>query len=166
MNVTPSSASARLRLLTRIGVWGSAVGGLVLPWTIMLVVDHVVHHLPLDRAWQSFRLHLFAPGYNLFLVGILTAVPFTVLALVILFHLGMAPTQTPLIGRRRAMGLTYAASGMLAVTGWTHVDVLIHPDAQGALAYFLLPIVLLLLLPVGYGIGRLAARVLLPHRTT
>jgi hypothetical protein len=132
----------------------------------MLAVDHVVHHIPLHRASQSFRLHLFAPGYNLFLVGILTAVPFAVLALVILFHLGMAPAQVPLIGRRRAMGLTCAAFGMLAVAGWTHVDVLIHPDAQGALAYFFLPIVLLFLLPVGYGIGRLAARVLLPHRTT
>jgi hypothetical protein len=64
------------------------------------------------------------------------------------------------------MGLTCAAFGMLAVAGWTHVDVLIHPDAQGALAYFFLPIVLLFLLPVGYGICRLAARVLLPHRTT
>lgn len=166
MTVTLSTASARLRLLTRVGVWVSTVGGLVLPWTIMLAVDHVVHHLPLHRAWQSFRLHLFAPGYNLFLVGILTAVPFIVLAFVILLHLGTTPLQALPIARRRAMGLTCTAFGMLAVTVWTHVDVLIHPDAQGALAYFFLPIVLLLLLPVGYGVGRLAARVLLPHRST
>ena len=166
MTVTPSTTSARLRLMTRVGVWVSAIGGVILPWTIMLAIDHFVHHLPLQRAWQSFRLHLFAPGYNLFLVGILTAVPFTILALVILLHLGMAPLQAPLIGRRRALGLICAAFGMLAVTGWTHVDILIHPDAQGALAYFFLPIVLLLLLPVGYVVGRLAARVLLPYRAS
>ncbi|MDP9132143.1 MAG: hypothetical protein M3M98_03290, partial [Nitrospirota bacterium] len=104
-------------------------------------------------------LHLFAPGYNLFLVGILTGVPFIVLALVILLHLGTASVHTPLIAHRRMLGLVCASFTMLAVAGWTHVDVLIHPDAQGALAYFFLPIVLLLLLPVGYAVGRLAAKV-------
>lgn len=165
MTMPPCTTTSRLRLLTRVGVWGSAVGGLVLPWAIMLAVDHFVRHLPLDQAWQSFRLHLFAPGYNLFLVGILTAVPFIVSALVILLHLGTAPVQAPLIARRRTLGLACASFGMLAVAGWTHVDVLIHPDAQGALAYFFLPIVLLLLLPVGYAVGRLAARVLVPPPT-
>lgn len=166
MTVTPPTTSARLRLITRVGVWGSAVGGLLLPWTTMLAVDRFVHHLPLGRAWQSFHLHLFAPGYNLFLVGILTSVPFTVLALVILLHLGMAPAHTPLIGRRRAIGLASAALAMVAVASWTHMDVLLHPDAQGALAYFLMPILLLLLLPVGYGVGRLAALALLPRRAS
>ena len=166
MTVTSSTTISRLRLLVRVGVWASAVGGLLLPWTIMLAVDHLIHHVPMDRAWQSFRLHLFAPGYNLFLVGILTAVPFTILSLVILLHLGTAPAQDTLIGRRRALGLTCAAFAMLAVTGWTHVDVLIHPDAQGALAYFFLPILLLLLLPIGYLVGRLTAQVLLPRRAS
>lgn len=164
MIVSSPTTISRLRYLTRLAVWGSAVGGLILPWSVMLAVDHFLHRLPLDRAWQSLRLHLFAPGYNLFLVGILTAVPFIVLALVILLHLGTTPLQTPLVARRRTLGLACASFGMLAVASWTHADVLIHPDAQGALAYFFLPIVLLLLLPVGYAVGRLAARVLLPHR--
>lgn len=164
MSVSSPTTLSRLRYLTRVAVWLSALGGLLLPWSVMLAVDHFVHHLPLDRAWQSFRLHLFAPGYNLFLVGILTAVPFIVLAFVILLHLGGTSIQVPLFARRRTLGLACAGFGMLAVASWTHVDVLIHPDAQGALAYFFLPIVLLLLLPVGYAVGRLAARVLLPHR--
>ncbi len=166
MTVSSPTSTSRLKLLTRAGVWASAVGGLILPWMIMLAVDYFVHHLPLNRAWQSFRLHLFAPGYNLFLVGVLTAFPFIVLALVILLHLGTAPLQPPLIGRRRTLGLACASFGMLAVASWTHGDVLIHPDAQGALAYFFLPIVLLLMLPVGYAVGRLAAKVLLPHRAS
>src|SRR5919112_1731091 len=159
MSVFSPSTIPRLRYLSRAVVWLSAVGGLLLPWSLMLAVDHFVHHLPLDRAWQSFRLHLFAPGYNLFLVGVLTAFPFIVLTLVILLHLGTTPVQAPLIARRRALGLACAGSGMLAVAIWTHVDVLLHPDAQGALAYFFLPIILLLLLPGGYAVGRLAARV-------
>jgi hypothetical protein len=165
MSVFSPSTIPRLRYLARAAVWLSAVGGLLLPWSLMLAVDHFVHHLPLDRAWQSFRLHLFAPGYNLFLVGVLTAFPFIVLTLVILLHLGTTPVQAPLIARRRACGLACAGSGILAVARWTHVDILLHPDAQGALAYFFLPIILLLLLPGGYAVGRLAARVFFPQRT-
>ena len=165
MPVATSSTPLRLKLLTRAGVWISAIGGLILPWAIMIAVDHFVHHLPLQRAWQSFRLHLFAPGYNLFLVGILTAVPFAILALAILLHVGMAPLQKPMIARRRAFALACAATGMVMLTAWTHVDILIHPDAQGAVAYFLLPILLLLLLLVGYLVGRLVAPLLLSHRS-
>ena len=162
MSVFSPSTIPRLRYLARAAVWLSALGGLLLPWSMMLAVDSFVHHLPLDRAWHSFRLHLFAPGYNLFLVGVLTAIPFIVLAFVILLHFGTTPVQDPLIARRRALGLACAGSSMLAVATWTHADVLLHPDAQGALAYFFLPIILLLLLPGGYAVGRLAARLLLP----
>ncbi len=151
---------SRFRLLVRSGAWASAVGGFVLPWTMMVAVDYFFRQVPLSRAWQSFRLHLFAPGYNLFLVGILTGVPFIVLALVILLHLGTASVHTPVIAHRRTLGLVCASFTMLVVASWTHVDVLIHPDAQGALAYFFLPIVLLLMLSVGYAVGRLAAKVL------
>lgn len=155
--------SSRLRILISIGFWASSVGGLLLPWSIMLAVDIFFRHLPIARAWRSFSLHLFAPGYNFFLIGALTAVPFVILAVVILLHLGTALLQNQLIARRRAFGLGCAGLGMLITAGWTHVDVLLHPDAQGALAYFFLPILLLLILPVGYGLGRVLARVLMPR---
>jgi hypothetical protein len=164
VTVTTSVTFSRLRVLTRAGVWTSAIGGLILPWGIMLAVDHFIHHLPFQRAWQSFRLHLFAPGYNLFMVGILTAVPFTILAVTILLHIGLSLQQKPIMVQRRAFALTCASTGMMGLTAWTHVDVLIHPDAQGALAYFLLPILLLLMLVVGYVVGRLLAPLLFPHR--
>ena len=165
MAVTTSVTLSRLKVLTRAGVWISAIAGLILPWGIMLAVDHFIHHLPFQRAWQSFRLHLFAPGYNLFMVGILTAVPFTILAVTILLHIGLSPQQKPIVIRRRAFALACASTGMIALTAWTHVDVLIHPDAQGALTYFLLPLLLLLLLVGGYVVGRLLALLLFPHRT-
>ena len=155
--------SFRLRLLTSIGFWASSAGGLLLPWAIMLAIDISVHHLPFARAWRSFTLHLFAPGYNFFLIGALTAIPFVLLAVVILLHLGTAPVQQPLIARRRAFGLACAGVGMLITAAWTHLDVLLHPDAQGALAYFYLPLILLALLPVGYAAGRLIAKMLMPR---
>lgn len=163
MTTIAHEKSLRLRILTSIGFWASSVGGLLLPWAIMLAVDISFRRIPFARAWRSFTLHLFAPGYNFFLIGALTAAPFVILAVVILVHLGTAPVQNQLIARRRAFALACAGLGMLIAAAWTHLDVLIHPDAQGALAYFYLPLILLALLPVGYGVGRLIARLLLPR---
>ncbi|CAE6688713.1 MAG: hypothetical protein H8K06_12945 [Nitrospira sp.] len=158
--------SSRLRVLTRLGFWFTLLVGFLLPWAIMLGVDTWVHQVPFSRAWRSFTLHLFAPGYNLFLVGVLTAIPFVILAIMILLHLGTIDSQKALIAHRRALGLLSAEVVMLAIAGWTHISVLIYPDAQGALAYFYLPALLLLSLPVGYGLGRALAKALLPRVTT
>ena len=163
MTTTTRDTSSRLRILTRMGFWGSMVGGILLPWTIMLAVEVVVRDIPVARAWRAFTLHLFAPGYNFFLIGLLTAVPFLILAVLILLHLGTAQTQDLLIPRRRALGLAGAGLGMLVLASWTHLEVLLHPDAQGALAYLYLPVILSAGIPVGYGLGRLLARLLLPR---
>jgi hypothetical protein len=44
-------------------------------------------------------------------------------------------------------------STMTTVSIWIQVTILFHPDAQGAIAYLFLPVVLLVLLPVGYAGG-------------
>lgn len=163
MTTLAQEKSSRLRILTRLGFWTSLLGGPLLPWTIMLAVETWVRDVPFARAWRSFTLHLFAPGYNFFLVGVLTGLPFVVLAVVILLHLGTAPAHKSLIAHRRALGLLSASLAMVLVAGWTHIEVLIYPDAQGALAYFYLPILLLALLPLGYGLGRALAKALLPR---
>ncbi|MCS6291040.1 MAG: hypothetical protein H8K10_18960 [Nitrospira sp.] len=163
MNVTTPETFSRFRVLTRLGFWGSVIGGLLLPWAIMLAVEVVAHQVPFARAWRSFTLHLFAPGYNFFFIGLLTAVPFMILAVLILLHLGATPAQDPLIAHRRTLGLTGAGLSMLILAGWTHLEVLLRPDAQGALAYLYLPVILLASLPIGYGLGRVIARILLPR---
>ena len=86
MIATTHETSSRLRVLTRLGCRGSVIGGLLFPWAIMLAVEVVVHQVPVARAWRSFTLHLFAPGYNFFLIGLLTAVPFVILAVLMLFY--------------------------------------------------------------------------------
>lgn len=165
MSTVAHDTSSRLQILARLGFWVSLLGGLLLPWAIMLAVETWVRDISFARAWRSFTLHLFAPGYNFFLVGALTAVPFVILAVVILLHLGTAPVQQALLAHRRAFGLFSAGLALVLVAGWTHIEVLIHPDAQGALAYFYLPILLLALMPLGYGLGRALAKALLPRLT-
>ncbi len=165
MTTITHEKASRVRILARLGFWVSLLGGLLLPWAIMLAVETWVRDVPFARAWRSFTLHLFAPGYNFFLVGVLTAIPFVILAVVILLHLGTAPAQEALIAHRRVFGLFSAGLGMMIVASWTHIEVLIHPDAQGALAYFYLPVLLLAFMPLGYGLGRALAKALLPRLT-
>jgi hypothetical protein len=50
MIATTHETSSRLRLLTRLGFWGSVIGGLLFPWAIMLAVEVVVHQVPVARA--------------------------------------------------------------------------------------------------------------------
>ena len=67
--------------------------------------------------------------------------------------------------RRRLAGIAGAGLAITAVSIWIHVTVLLHPDAQGAIAYLFLPVVLLVLLPVGYAVGWLVGT-LMVHANT
>ncbi|HET9960806.1 MAG TPA: hypothetical protein VFQ34_00605 [Nitrospiraceae bacterium] len=150
--------SSRVRWLVRLGYWSALLGGLTLPWILMLGFDHFVRNVPWRLAWRSFYLHLFAPGYNFFLIGLLNVVSFVLLAIIILFHLGKAPLSDPPKVRQRAWALATAGLTMIGVSAWTHVSVLIHPDAQGGLVYFFLPVTLFICLSAGYAAGWLAAK--------
>jgi hypothetical protein len=150
------------RTLTRITVtlyWGCIVFGLTLPGVVTVAHDAYRRHGGWAEAWQDFHLHLFAPGYNLFLVGVLNAVPFVLLAVFILFHLGTAAKQEPAIVSRRLFGIAGALAVAVGLSAWAHLGTTLHPDAQGALVYFFLPIYLLALIPLGYGCGRLIGNI-------
>lgn len=158
MSGSGTDGLGQIRLFLRLGYWTALFGGLLLPWLIMIGFDHLVRHVPWEQAWHAFRLHLFAPGYNFFLIGILNGVPFILWAIWMLFHLGRASLSDALTLRRRAGGLALAGLAMTGLSLWTHTSVLLYPDAQGALAYLFLPVVLVLASVGGYGIGRLLAR--------
>ncbi len=150
------------RTLTRITVtlyWGCIVFGLTLPGIVTVAHDAYRRHGAWAEAWQDFRLHLFAPGYNLFLVGVLNAIPFILLAVFILFHLGTAAQQEPVIVSRRLLGVAGAVAAAVGLSAWAHIAVTLYPDAQGALVYLFLPIYLLGLIPLGYGCGRLIGKI-------
>lgn len=140
--------------------WGCIVFGLTLPWIVTIAHDASQHHGAWADAFQEFRLHLFAPGYNLFLVGVLNAAPFVLLAIFILLHLGTAAQQEPVIVSRRLAGVTGALVIAVGLSAWAHIGTILHPDAQGALVYFFLPIYLLGLIPLGYACGRLVGTLL------
>jgi len=150
------------RTLTRITVtlyWSCLVFGLTLPGIITVTHDAYRRSGSWAGAWQDFHLHLFAPGYNLFLVGVLNALPFVVLAVFLLFHLGTAFPLGPVIVARRLAGVLGACAAAFGLSLWLHLSLTLHPDAQGAIALFFLPFYMLLLMPVGYGCGRLIGHI-------
>jgi hypothetical protein len=134
--------------------WGSILLGLGIPWLSMVAVDLLKHGQSIGQALHQWRLHLFAPGYNLFLVGLLNAIPFVLFAVFTLLHLGLTSPGNSPVARRRAAAVAVTGLMLTAFSLWTHIMTLWHPDAQGALAYVFLPIVLIGLIPVAYALGR------------
>lgn len=157
--MTDSQPNHRFAAFTLIVFWGCILLGLAIPWLSTIVVDMLKHGQSIGQAFHQLRLHLFAPGYNLFLIALLNAVPFVLFSIFVLFHLGLVASQNHGGAWQRVIGVGTAALGLIAVSGWTHVMTLWYPDAQGALAYVFLPFLLIVLIPVGYAIGRVLGRI-------
>ncbi|SLM48348.1 conserved membrane protein of unknown function [Nitrospira japonica] len=151
---------SRFRRTTVILYWACIGLGLTIPWFAVILVDLLKHRQSIGQALHQWRIHLFAPGYNLFLVGLLNAVPFVLLALFLLLHLGRTSSHSFPLAGRRMLGVTTAALAAIGLSAWVQFSTLWFPDAQGALAYIFLPIGLTGLLPVGYAVGRVLGRLL------
>ena len=142
-----------------LAIYWSAIGlGLTIPWTVHLVQEMYVRPQEAARVFKIFRVLLFAPGYNLFLQGILSAIPFVVFAVFTLVHLGTGMNLGRVIAYRRLAGVIGAGLTVLGLSLWAHIGLAIHPDAQGALVFFFLPFYALILMPFGYGVGRLLGK--------
>ena len=152
--MTTNPSSRRLTAFTLLLYWGSILFGFGIPWLTTVMVDIVKHDQSLAQAMHQLRLHLFAPGYNLFLIGLMNAAPFLIFAIFALLHLGLTPPEVGKLAGRRGAALLVTALALVGLSAWVHVMTLWFPDAQGALAYFFLPFVLLGLMPVSYAIGR------------
>lgn len=159
--MTVRASNNPLTAFTLIVYWGCILLGLTLPWLATVGIDMVKHHQSFGQAFHQLRLHLFAPGYNQFLVAGMNAVPFILFAVFTLFHLGLTPSEEQRLAGRRRAGILVAMLGLVGLGTWTHVTTLWYPDAQGALAYFFLPIWQVLLMPLGYAGGRLLGLILI-----
>ncbi|MEW6542201.1 MAG: hypothetical protein AB1411_01170 [Nitrospirota bacterium] len=153
-----AEGNSRLTVLTIALYWGGVGLGLTLPWLIHLGHEVYGRNVPLRTALQRFGMELLAPGYNLFLVGVFNAVPFVLLSVFLLFHLGTAPPHGAVTVARRVAGVAGAWLAALGLSLWVHLSLALHPDAQGALAVLFLPFYVFLLMLAGYGCGRLISR--------
>ena len=152
--MSAQQSDCRLMTFTLSVYWSCILLGLGIPWIATIAVDVLKHDQSLVQATHQLQLHLFAPGFNLFLIALFNAVPFIVFAVFTLFHMGLVPPQDRRLRHRRGTGVLVTVIGLVGLSLWTHVMTLWDPDAQGALAYLFLPILLLGLMPVGYVLGR------------
>jgi hypothetical protein len=133
--------------------WGSILLSLMLPWGLLTLFEVSAHRRTLGEALRHVTLHFFAPGYHYYLIGLLSAAPFMLCAVFLLFHLN--DRVQPVQFSRRLSGVIGSLVLMFGIAFWTHLSALLYPDAQGALVYFFLPYILVVLTPLGYAMGRL-----------
>ncbi len=149
----PAAESRRTTVILSL-FWGSILLSLTLPWGLLTLFEISAHRRTILEAIRYVRLHLFAPGYEYFLVGVLSALPFVGSAVFLLLHLGWHRLEPGRYARRKA-GVVGSLLLMFGITFWTHLSALMYPTSRGALVYFYLPYILLVLIPLGYGMGRL-----------
>jgi len=147
--MTDTRVVSGLAGLTLTIYWSCILLGLAIPAFAAITVDMLKHGQSVGQAVHQWRMHLFAPGYNLFIIAVLNAVPFVLLAVFALLHLGLAPPDA-VARTRRGVAVSVAALIAIGSSLWTHVTTLWYPDAQGALAYVFLPVVLAFIIPVAY----------------
>ncbi|BCA56308.1 conserved membrane protein of unknown function [Nitrospira sp. KM1] len=156
--MTPVRGKESDRWLARVVTilfWGGILLGLCIPWFASIAVDLWKHGHSMTQGVRQVQLHLFAPGYNLFLVGLLNAIPFVLFSVFALFHLGLASSDNRRLIRRRATAVICTGLGLIGISAWVQVTTLWYPDAQGALAFVILPLLLTGFIPLGYALGRL-----------
>ena len=105
---------------------------------LTLLFEVSAHRRTILEAFRYLSLHFFAPGYQYFLVGVLSAGPFVICAVFLLLHLGWNDRLQPAQFSRRLAGVLGSLILMFGVSFWTHLSALMHPDAQGALVSTLL----------------------------
>ena len=108
---------------------------------------------PLASATGEWIGHLFEPGYNEFLLALITALPFLAAAVFTLFHL--TGEQIP---RGRWAGVSGALCAGAAVCLWGLIAIRMSRSSTAAIGYLFLPVGVLFVMPLGYIAGRLIAK--------
>jgi hypothetical protein len=128
-----------------------AVGFAVSP--LVAIGTETAKGTPLASATGQWIGRLFEPGYNEFLLVLITALPFLAAAVFTLFHL--TGEQIP---RGRWVGVIGALCAGGAVCLWGLIAIRMSRSSTAAIGYLFLPVEVLFAMPVGYVAGRLIAK--------
>ena len=108
---------------------------------------------PLPLAVSHWIAHLFEPGYNEYLLVLITAFPFLAAAVFARFHLASEQAS-----RGRWAGIAGALSVGAMLTLWILIGVRISRSSTASIGYIFMPFEVLLFMPFGYIAGRLVAK--------
>lgn len=144
---------ARVDAIALLLYWGSLALGFALPWGLHLAVHGAGPGGPLT----TIRRLLFAPGDNLFLIGVLNAIPFAAYGVFALLHLGTADRRPAAVAVRRLGGTVGAGLAALATSAGVQLSIMTSRSSTAAIGYLFLPFEVLISLAVGYVVGWLVA---------
>jgi hypothetical protein len=133
--------------------WSSLALGVALPWALHLAVNGPGP----EGALITIRRLLFAPGENLFLLGVWNAIPFTAYGVFALLHLGTADRRPAAVAVRRLGGAVGAGLAALATSAGVQLSILTSRSSTAAIGYLFLPFEVSISLVGGYVAGRLVA---------
>jgi glucan phosphoethanolaminetransferase (alkaline phosphatase superfamily) len=139
--------------------WVIALIGFLLPWIVIIFCQIYFGQAAEIR---HFPAHLFESGYNFFLVAVMNATPFAIVAVSARFLL--RPGLEQRVQRSRLAGLGTAVAFAMIVSLFAQIGVwsnVFNPNTHASLAgvgIFFLFWVALAVLPVGYLLGWAAGR--------
>ena len=141
-------------------VWTAIAVGFLLPFAVRLGAVLILQPSRFTSDLSSLPHHLFAPGHNLFLVGILNLISFLFFLLV--SRLGFRRSRLPeekkgaLISALIAGCFTFLASLVVQASVW--LDVFGgHPSSTGAVAFVWFPAICMPAVALVYSIALIAA---------
>jgi hypothetical protein len=108
---------------------------------------------PFVSAVSQLIGHLFEPGYNEFLIALMTALPFVAAGVFLLFHLAAEPMP-----RGRLAGIVGALCAGAALALWGLIAIRISRSSTAGIGYIFLPVEVLFAMPLGYIAGRVIAK--------
>jgi hypothetical protein len=144
---------------TRKAFWVITLIGFLLPW---IVITSFQIYFGQAAEIKRFPAHLFGSGYNFFLVALMNATPFAIVAVSARFLL--QPGQERRVRRGRLAGLGTAAAFAMVLSLLVQIGVwsdIFNPKTHASLAglgIFLLFLAASAILPVGYVLGWAAGR--------
>jgi len=132
--------------------WLTAAFGFAVSPIVAIGVE-IAKGTPIPSAIGEWVGHLFEPGFNEFLLALITSLPFLAAAVLLLFHL--SAERMP---RGRVAGVTGALCAGAGLTLWGLIAIRMSRSSTASIGYLFLPVEVLFAMLIGYGIGRGVAK--------
>jgi hypothetical protein len=146
--------------------WVLILLGLFLPWMARISVEAFFKPEQIGRILRDFPRLLFAPGHNLFLLGIIGAIPVVIFALLTRWRYKACAGLEPAAFFPHKLGIIAAGLAVFGMSLFIHLVVWIdvfNPkggSSTSVIAFVFLPFYALAAMPVGYLLGWLMGKLI------
>jgi hypothetical protein len=132
--------------------WLTAAFGFAVSPVVAIGVE-IAKGTPIPSAAGEWVGRLFEPGFNEFLLALITALPFLAAAVFLLFHL--SANEFPRGRVVGAAGMLCAGAGLVI---WGLIAIRMSRSSTASIGYLFLPVEVVFAMLIGYGAGRGVAK--------